>query len=628
MPVNKTIYDKMFRMAWKRVIHLWKPMAGWTLLVWIAVSLVLIPLSSAVLGWGIFRGDRLVVGNEELAGWLLTPGGIIYGLLAGGLALTASVIRFAGLFRMITDDMEGRKVSLKSTMFRIIPYTLKLFKFCVFIVVAAIILLVPFMMGLGLVYMVFLSEFDINYYLTIQPPEWYYAIFIGIAWSVTWGVMVLYLFGKTLLSLPAYLSAERTIQEAVRRSWGLARERTIRLLRVFGVTIGLWMLIRVLIDGAMFLSASQVIKLAAGYTESLRLMAILTGGYSMIALTAGAIVSFLGFSFLSALVTKFYYEDSDLYRESVPPPRFHEIQEHFAEKINRWIHPVRLTMLFVILFAGSFISSFFMLSGLNPPEDVIISAHRAGPPPAPENSLAALDYAIRDGADYTEIDVQLTGDGTVVLLHDADLMRVAGDQRRIAEVDFKNIHDLVKFSTAEIPVDERRIVSLDEFMERSNGQIKLMIELKYYGFDPDLAPAVIDRIREHQMADKVVIMSLSLDGINQVRQLAPDIPVGYVSALAVGDLSRLPVNFLAINQQAVNVNLLQTARQRNLQIYPWTVNRASDIAHMIELGVDGIITDDPALARNVLNQLRELSNLERLLLRFGSLLIEYEEQAE
>lgn len=628
MPVTKTIYDKTFRLAWKRVLHLWKPMAGWTLLVWFAVSLILIPASSAVLGWGIFRGERLVVGNEDLVRWLMTPAGMIYGLIAGGLALTASIIRFAGLFRMITDDMEGRRVSLKDTIVRIIPYTPKLFKFCVFIVITAVILLVPLIIGFGTLYLLFLTEFDINYYLAFQPSEWYYALFGGLAWSIIWGIFVLYLFGKSLLGLPAYLSANRTIREAISRSWGLAKERTVRLLRLLGVTIGFWILIRIIIDAAILFTASKVIQMAAGYTESLRLIAFLTGAYSMTALVVGAVIGFLGFSYLSALVTKFYYEDSELFRQSVPPPGFRELQDRFSDKINRWFRPVRLSILILVLFTGSMITSFFMISGMDSPDDVIVSAHRAGPPPAPENSLAALEYAIRDGADYTEIDVQLTSDGVPVLLHDVDLMRVAGDPGRISDVPFEDIRTMVMMSIDDIPAEERRIVSLDEFLERAEGRIKVMIELKYYGFDADLAPSVIEQVRAYQMEDQVVLMSLSQEGISQVIRLAPELKVGFVSAFAVGDLSRLTIDFLALNQQAVNSNLIQSARERNIDVYPWTVNRASDMAIMIELGVDGIITDNPALARNVLNQLKELSNLERLLLRFGSILIEYEDTSE
>jgi glycerophosphoryl diester phosphodiesterase len=628
MPVFKTINDETIRLAWKRVLHLWKPMAGWTLLVWVAFSLVLIPLSSAVLGWGIFRGDRLAIGNEDLFAWLMTPAGIIYGLLAGGLALIATVIRFAGLFRMITDDMEGKRVSLKDTLFRIIPYIPKLFKFCVFVVITAVILLIPLTLGLGALYLLFLTEFDINYYLTIQPSEWYYALFGGLFWSVLWGNVVLYLLGKSLLSLPAYLSAERSIREAVKRSWGLAKERTVRLLRLIGFTIGIWILARILIDTVMLFTASQVINVAADYTDSLRLISFLTGGYSMMALLMGAVVGFFGFSFLSAMITKFYYEDSELFIRSVPPPGFRELQNRLAGKINRWTHPVRLTIVFLILFAGSTVTSMFMLSGVSPPGDVLISAHRAGPPPAPENSLAALEYAIRDGADYTEIDVQLTSDGVAVLLHDVDFMRVAGDQRRITDVTYPDVRDLEMFSSEDIPAEERKIVSLHEFLERAEGRIRVMIELKYYGFVEELVPAVIEVVRALQMEDQVVLMSLSQEGVSQARQLSPDIPVGFVSAFAAGDLSRLSVDFLAINQQAITPNLIRSARQRNIDIYPWTVNRVSDLANMIEHGVDGIITDDPALARNVLNQLNNLSNLERVLLRFGSLLIDEENSGD
>jgi hypothetical protein len=111
-------------------------MAGWTLLVWAAVATVLVPLSSGLLGWQLLRGSRAVVGNEALVGWLLTPLGLLYLLMAGGLTLTAAVVRYAGLFHIVTDDMEGRPTSVRRTALRLAPRLPALFRLCVVAVAA------------------------------------------------------------------------------------------------------------------------------------------------------------------------------------------------------------------------------------------------------------------------------------------------------------------------------------------------------------------------------------------------------------------------------------------------------------------------------------------------------------
>lgn len=597
-------------------------MAGWTIIVWLLLSFFLVPMSTAVLGWGILRGEQLVVGNDDIIGWLFTPGGILYLLLAGGLTITAAIIRFAGLFRIITDDMVGKPVSLASTLQRTLPYVPKLFKLCVAIVVWTGFVLMPLILGAGILYLILLGDHDINYYLTIQPSEWYHFLIAGSVWSLLWLTGALYMFSKTLLSLPAYLSAERTIRQALKRSWNLARDRTARLIRLLVFSIGIWIITRLLVDVLLLFTASIVVGWISSTTDSLRLIALFTGGYVATALFTSAVIGFLGFSFVSTVVTKFYYEDSELYRKSQPPPGFRELQARFAGKVNRMMKPAKIIPLLLLFIAGSSVSSAFMISRISVPGDIIISAHRAGPPPAPENTLSALESAIEAGADYTEIDVQRTADGIVVVVHDADYMRVAGDPRRVDQTDYEAIKGFVQVPDDGSPPEKRQIATLDDFLERADGRISLMIELKYYGFDPLLVGTVIERIRAYQMEDQVVLMSLNLESLNQIRQQDSGIPVGYVSALAIGDLSRLPVDFLAINQQAANPGLVRNAHQNAIEIYPWTVNRVKDMVKMVDLGIDGLITDDPALARQVVNELNELSNIERLLLRFGTLLIE------
>ncbi len=85
-------------------------MVIWTLFVCAIVAIILAPVSSAVLGLQFFRSGNLIVGNEDLLSWLLSPVGIGYILLAASLSLTAWVIRFAGLSQIVTDDIRGKKV--------------------------------------------------------------------------------------------------------------------------------------------------------------------------------------------------------------------------------------------------------------------------------------------------------------------------------------------------------------------------------------------------------------------------------------------------------------------------------------------------------------------------------------
>jgi glycerophosphoryl diester phosphodiesterase len=176
--------------------------------------------------------------------------------------------------------------------------------------------------------------------------------------------------------------------------------------------------------------------------------------------------------------------------------------------------------------------------------------------------------------------------------------------------------------------DERRLARLDEFLDRANGRIRLAIELKYYGWDELLAPQVLTEIRAKGLEQQVMIISLSLQAIEQVRGLAPDIPTGYLSSVSVGSLSGLPVKALALSRQRSTAQTIAEAHRRGLEVYVWTVNDAAGVVEMAGRGADGIITDDTAMATRVRDELRSLTSTELLLLRFSDALTDEEERDE
>lgn len=621
MPV-RTATDETLRTAWRRVAHLWQPMAGWTLLVWAALAVVLVPLSSGLLGRALVRGDRPVVGNEELLAWLLSPLGITWALLAGGLALIAAVVRYAGIFCIVTDDMEGRQPSVRRTALELAPHLPTLFPLCVKTVIAGGLMVLPLAAGLGAVYALLLGRYDINYYLSVQPAEWYVALGVGGVWAAVWAVAAGYVAGRSILALPAYLDGYAPLRTAVRRSWERTRGNAGRLVRLMVFAVVAWILVRFVLNAMILATASVSMDWVASMFASLRPILMTTGLFAGASFAVDAVVSFLGFAFLATVLTKFYLEDTGLHATAPAPPTGADIRSRTAATTRRWLHPARLLPLAVLVAATSLVGSAFLLDPVVEPQPVAIHAHRAGPPPSPENTLSALERAIAAGADYSEIDVQRTQDGTLVIVHDADFMRVAGDPRRVADVTYAEIMGLVQQPADDTPASERRIATLGHFMERAQGRIKLNIELKYYGPDPDLADAVVRQVLAHDMADDVVLMSLSLEAVERIRALAPEIRTGYVSAVAVGDVSRLPVDFLAIAQHRATPRLIRAAHERGIAVYPWTVNRADAMAALMERGVDGIITDDPALAFRVRQELAKLSPAGWLLLRFRGLLLD------
>ncbi|MCC5850665.1 MAG: glycerophosphoryl diester phosphodiesterase membrane domain-containing protein [Verrucomicrobia bacterium] len=605
-----------------RVLRLWKPMAGWTICVWLAFLTVFSPLGSHILGMEIFRGGDPVVGNADLLEWIFSLRGVFHLILAASLGILAAVVRFTGIFLIVTWDLEGHRHSLLHIMrlvFRTLP---RLFVLCVCAMVVVLAWMLPLAGGLALIYRVFLGDYDINYYLTVLPPEWLHArIFAGL-WVLVWLMGALFLLGRLLLMLPAYLTCDYRLSEAIKRAWHLARSRWMRLLKLMAWVLAGGTLVHMALDVLLLFLARFTLIRFDQFFESVRPLVVASGGFVILSFLLSLVVGFLIFSMGATLLTGFYYEETSLHRESKPEASLHEIGVHLGRKLVPWLRLRRFVPLLLVWVALSVIASLHGLRQVPEVGEVVISAHRAGPPPAPENTLSALEAAIAAGADYTEIDVQLTRDGRVVVVHDEDMMRVAGSPLNVTRATFAELRELVQVPDDGSDPEMRRVATLEEFLERADGRIRLMVELKYYGFSPELGEAVVEIIRESGQADQVVLMSLDMPAIHQLRELAPDMELGFVSGISVGNLSRLPVDFLAVSRPAVNPRFLRAARRNEMKVHAWTINRKSRMVDLLLQGVDGLITDDPALAHRVREELQGMTPVERLLLRFVALVTE------
>lgn len=616
--------DRTLRSAWWRFVRLWRPMAVWTLLTWVVLGLILIPLTSTVVSGFFFRGERVVVGNQDLLAWLVQPEGIAYLVVAGALSVVAVVVRFVGLFQMVADDVAGRSVRVREITAELFPDVPALLRLCLATAAGALLLLAPLAGGLVAIYTLLLGPYDVNYYLEVQPPEWYRALVIAGTWILLWSVGTVYTVLRSLVTFPAYLDGHRPVVLALRESWSVTRGGALRMLYVLFVCLATWLILRATVHGVLFLVASDAAARATIAT-SLTPLLLVSAGYAAGTVLLDALLSFLGFSVVATLLTTWYLEDTDLHVSALPVSRTRVgMAAHTPAAIRRWLHPARAVPVLVAAGVLVVLWSGYLLSTLPEAPNVVVTAHRAGGHLATENTLAALEKSIEAGADYAEIDVQTTRDGVVVVAHDADLMRLAADPRRVAETDYDELHDVVLGRQGEAEPNERRLATLEAFIERARSRIGLTVELKYNAPSPALAERVVQLLRTHDLTapGDVVIMALDLDAIRQVQRRAPEIRTGYVAAAAAGDLSRLPVDFLAVSRRLATNRRIRTAHRRGLEVHVWTINDPAAMLQMIERGVDGIITDDPALARRVIEELSTMTAFERLLLSFQPLLLD------
>lgn len=595
-------------------------MALWTLIVYAVIGLLLGPLLSSLLATAVFRTDRPIVGNEELLRWILDPVGAAYLLTAASIGIMGAVVRYAGLYHIITSDEDGESVSVLRTVLELFPDLPALFRLCLSAIALAAIGTVPLVLGIAGTYAIWLGDYDVNYYLAEQPPEWRTALAVAGVWSVSWAVAALYLALRILPALPAYLDGYRPVRRAIAEAWVRTRGDAITSLRIFAFCLVVWIIVRAAAHGSFQLLAGAVITGISAAASGVGPILLSVTASAGLAILLDAIISFVGFCFTGTVLTKFYLDETDLHRLAPPNRiRLRSLPRDIVRFLIRWLNPKRsLPILGAITLLSVLLSG--LILGENPGDvDFSISGHRSGALMAPENTLLALDRSIESGANYVEIDVQLTRDSVVVVVHDADLMRVAGDGAIVRSTDYADLRDIVQGNDGS-SADLRRIATLGEFLDRARGRIGLMIELKYYGPQPQLVYEVVNVIRTHRMQDDVVIVSLELDPLRDVRRIAPEIRTGYVASVAVGDLSRLQVDMLLVTRRMATNRLVRSARREEMEVHVWTLNAASDMLEAVQRGVDGIITDDPRLASRLREELSRLSTAEVLLLRVFDLI--------
>lgn len=234
----------------------------------------------------------------------------------------------------------------------------------------------------------------------------------------------------------------------------------------------------------------------------------------------------------------------------------------------------------------------------------IAFAHRGGLVAAPENSLAAFQHAVDLGYRYLETDVHATRDGALLAFHDATLHRVTDSRGRIADLGWDEI--------SRVRIAGREPIARLEDLLAAWPDVRLNIDAKS---DVAVEP-LIALLRRPDVRERVCIGSFSDDRLRRVREAVPGVctsagpaevrrlrlasVVGRLGGLLGidADCVQVPVSFCGI--PIVDRRCLAHCHDRGLPVHVWTVNDRAEVERLLDLGVDGIITDDTAMLRDVL----------------------------
>jgi glycerophosphoryl diester phosphodiesterase len=612
--MKNCFWYQALKQGWHGFRSMWMPMAGYLFV----ISLLSWGLLSPFVSWllsllTVGPGDPMI-GNAELIDWLLSRSGLTFLALGGSLVLMSVVVQLVGLIWIVRQKEQAGIQSLKEALIRLFYAFPGLFQFCVNVFLLCVLLLIPLVSGLGAVYFIFLNAHDINFYVTAKPPAWTWALFLAGLWTVLWLSAAGGLLVRWIYLLPLWLSGVRPFRKALGSSWGMTKDVFWRLSGLTGLCILFWTLAQVVAAQGLILATRPGITF---FGENLWGLFVVVCVYLGLTTILSLVIHFVGAGWIVCTLMA-CYQDHSLSLIDHPPPEVLPVGEKkpIRRSHNRLSRYIVLGNL-VVLVAVSIGFTGWLIEERNPPsEPILIIAHRAGAHHGPENSLAALKTAIAQKADYAEIDVQRTLDGSVVVVHDQDLMRLARDPRRIRETTYHDLSQVDMGSGFHKDFRDQRLARLSDFLSAASGKIKLLIELKYYGTDSLLAEETVNIVRQAHAEKAVEFMSLNLESVRQIKRLAPKIPAGYLLAAGLGDMTSSGVQFIAVPAGQATVERMKAARKKGIKVYAWTVNDMDGILDLMEVGIDGVITDDPAMARKAIDDIRRLSGLERLLFKF------------
>jgi glycerophosphoryl diester phosphodiesterase len=572
------------------------------------VQLASFALIGPLLTWFAHRlvllSGEPTISNYAIARFLLTPEGI--GCVALLLILVSATLfaEFAGQTWIAGQAIARRPAAIAAAVAAVLHRPLALVRLSARVCTRLLLLALPFLVAAALTWTVFLRSHDINYYLARRPAEWRHALLIGGGLGAAYAVLALWQLGRWILAIPILVLERASPQQALQES---TRRTRRRLPAILGPLLAWWLLF----GGCARIAAKLLHQFGnaalnwAGL-DFARVLPLVTL-FVLAGLTGTFVLNAVLIAGHQFLVTRIYAEQLDPHAHLAPP------SGETSPSAHRTLWKVLLATCLVL--ASALACIWWVAAHSTTPAQVAITAHRGNSSRAPENSLSAFRAAIAAHADFSELDVQRTRDGVVVVLHDGDLMRMADDPRKIGALTMRDLETIDIGRKYDPAFVGEHVPTLAAVIATVRGRMKLNVELKYNAPDPQLAAAALDVLQQEHFLDQVVITSLDAAALRQVRAIEPHVRIGQIVTVAVGDVAQGDADFLSLNSARATSDVIRPAHALGKEVHVWTVDRAEVMLRMIELGADNLITNDPELAVRVLQQHRSLPATQAFALR-------------
>ena len=231
-----------------------------------------------------------------------------------------------------------------------------------------------------------------------------------------------------------------------------------------------------------------------------------------------------------------------------------------------------------------------------------IIAHRGSSSAAPENTIAAFDLAVQQGADYIELDVQLTMDHQVAVIHDDTVDRTTNGSGLVKSYTMDQLKKLDAGSWFNQQYTNERIPTLQEILERYSQRIGILIEIKHPKRQIGIEKAVVDIINRFAYSRHIMVQSFDNAALQRVKAYAPSLRTAFIIKPSAFKLTKrklagysLFADCLNMKKTMINRWWIDCIHSFGMDVFIWTVKDQKTADRIKTYPIDGVVTDHPLL---------------------------------
>ncbi|MGF1720695.1 hypothetical protein L4D20_11720 [Vibrio kyushuensis] len=557
-------------------------------------------LSSKLMG---FYGVNAIA-NQELLAFLLSPVGFLLTLWFVTQLSFAFFIEQSTISILLAQHDLGKR-SILDTFGLIIQRSWRVIKVVLAQSIGVSLLFATLLWCGRWVYGLMLNDWDINYYITNQLSSLWAAVGLLILITLPSVLLVLRYWANWWLALPLSLFQNCSQWQLFKQARRLSQDIYPHIF----VGHVAWLFVRVAITaifaGSILFTLGPILQWATSDPER----------YPWLMLVS---LLLFGLTLLLSFVDRFIYASCQYYVLRLQTKRLKLVndQERFVGLKQSTQRRASLSSVMLLLIAFAAFNGYSdvrnFVKHLQTGTSGYITAHRGGGFNQPENSEAGIQYSISLGIRSTEIDVQVTKDGQVVVYHDKDLGRLLGSSLVVEESNYAEI------VAAYRKQDRIPPPLLTQLLDDYAQDIEFNIELKRYNQGFKLAIAMAKLLPDYQQA--MIVSSLDVELLTRtMSELTESRPkqlryaLIYAASVGEAEIER-EVDMLMVSDQWLNTWRILEIQQREQEVLVWTINNSAAMQRLFLLGVDGIITDEPKLALDTQSVIDEMDFSERALL--------------